>query len=173
MKNSSHNPCPPGTIFLRTAHLLYADHAVSVVFLSAIADFQSELREAGGDRVARLVARCRWYWALLTLLVATPFLVSKSLRADHAALTRTIASGWLFVALYALPFAGAWSCFREFMIAATAGGSVLACAMRAWNDKYSPVAGILGRQISWDAAATAPVLTAKFLDPSVTPARFG
>ena len=176
MKNSSHNLCPPGAIFLRTACLLYADHAVSGVFLSAIADFQNELREAGSNRVAHLVVRCRWYWALLALLVATPFLVSKSLRADQVALTRTIASGWLFVALYALPFAGAWSCFREFMIAASAGGSVLACAMRAWNDQHSTVAGIVGRQISCDSATAhseAPVITAKFVDPSVTPARFG
>ena len=94
MKNSPHNLSPPGAIFLRTARLLYADHAVSVVFLSAIADFQNELREAGGDRVAHFVARCRWYWALLSLLLATPFFVPKSLRADQAALTRTIVTGF-------------------------------------------------------------------------------
>lgn len=176
MKNPPHNLSLSGAIFLRTARLLYADHAVSVVFLSAIADFQNELREADGTRVSHFVARCRWYWALVVLLVATPFFVSKSLRADHTALISTIASGWLFVALYALPFAGAWSCVREFMIAASAGGSVLACAMRAWNDQHSSVAGIVGWQISWDSAtahSAGPVLTAKGLDPSVTPARFG
>jgi hypothetical protein len=175
MKNSSHKLCPPGAIFLRTACVLYADHAVSGVFQSAIADFQNELREAGSNRLAHLVVRCRWYWALLALLVATPFYVSKSLRADQVALTRTIASGWLFVGLYALPFAGPWSCFREFMIAASAGGSVLACAMRAWNDRRSSH-GIVSPHISWDSATAhseAPVLTAKFLDHSVTPARFG
>ena len=176
MKNSSHNLCPPGAIFLRTACLLYADHAVSRVFLSAIADFQNELREAGSNRVAHLVVRCRWYWALLALLVATPFLVSKSLRADQVALTRTIASGWLFVGLYTLPFAGPWSCFRDFMIAASAGGSVLACAMRVWNEQHLSVAGIVGLQISRGSAtghSEAPMVTPKFLDPLVTPPRFG
>ena len=118
--------------------------------------------------MAHVVVRCRWYWALLSLLVATPFFVSKSARTDQAALTRTIASGWLFVGLYALPFAGPWSCVREFMIAASAGGSVLACAMRAWNGQHSSVAGIVGPQVSWDSATAhseAPLLTAKFLDP--------
>jgi hypothetical protein len=168
MMYPSHTRSTPGAMFLRTARLLYADHAVSAVFLSAIADFQYELREAGGDRAAHFAARCRWYWALITLLVATPFLVSKALRAGHAALTGTVTCGWLFVALYALPFAGAWSCFREFIIAASAGGSVLACGMRAWNNQHPSFAGILGQHMSWDGAkghSAAPVFTANSLIP--------
>ena len=155
MTNSSHAPWPATNPYLRTARWLYEDHAVSVIFLSAIADYQNELRAAGGDRMARVVVRCRWSFALVALLVTTAFIVTRSLRTDRMGLAKTLAGGWLFVSLYAMPFADPWSCFREFMIAAGAGGSILACAMLGRNDQHSSV-GLLGHSVD-SGTSTVPM----------------
>ena len=173
MNSSSSSPRRPGAVILRAARLIYDDHAVSLVFLSALGDFESDLREAGPSRVSRVATRCRWYRVLLTLLVATPFMVPKSMRADHAEVTRVVAGAWLLLGIYAFPFSGPWSCFREFMIAAGVGGTVFACVMRGWHDEYC-VGDILRLQVSWEFPEHAvPTLSATRLVPSGTAARIG
>jgi hypothetical protein len=150
MNPSARSSSPPGTLFLRVARLLFAEETVSRVFLPAVADFQHELREASASRVTHLVARCRWYWALPSLLVVTPFSVSIRSFGDRAALTVPTSGGCLLMLLYVSLFAGAWWCVQEFMMAAIVGGAVLACVMRAWNDRQPAVFPILGRGTSRD-----------------------
>jgi hypothetical protein len=158
MTNSTHALWPMIGIYLRTVRWIYEEDAVSVVFLSAIADYQEELRAAGDNRAAHTVVRCRWSLALVSLLVTTAFVSTRSLRVDRVELAKTVACGWLFVALYAMPFGGPWSCFREFMIAAGGGGSMLAFAMLIRNQQQSPVTGLLGQSVGWDGAIASPIV---------------
>jgi hypothetical protein len=149
MNPSAGSSCPPGTLFLRIARLLFAEQTISRVFLPAVADFQNELREASTSRLTHLVARCRWYWALPALLVVTPFSVSIRSIGDQSS-SHAASGGWLFTLLYVAMFVGAWSCVQEFMTAAIVAGVVLAWLMRAWNDRHPAVLSILGRETSRD-----------------------
>jgi hypothetical protein len=139
MNRSTQGLCSAGTLFLRMTRLLFAEHTVATVFLPAVADFQNELQEASSGRVADLVARCRWYWALTTLLVVTPFSVSIPSIARRE---RGTEGDSLFMLLYISLFAGAWWCVQAFMGTAILAGVILAVAMRAWNDRHPAVSAI-------------------------------
>jgi len=133
---------PPGTLFLRIARVLFTEQTVSAVFVPAVADCQTELRESSASRVTHLLARGRWWWAFIVLLAVTPFSVSIPSIADRAPITRASSGGWLFVFLYGSLLAGAWWCVQEFMVAAIAAGVALACVMRAWNDRHPAIAAM-------------------------------
>jgi hypothetical protein len=162
MNRSTRSSGLPGTLFLRFARLLFAEQTVSAVFLPAVADFQSELREGSATRMTHLVARCRWYWALPALLVVTPFSVSIRPISDRAALTIPTSAGCLVMLLYVSLFAGALWCVQEFMMTAIVAGAVLACVMRAWNDHHPADFSILGPETSSDfwkqSAASRPCM---------------
>ena len=122
--------------FLRLARFLFAEATVLAVFAPAIADYQAEVREES-SRVARLGLHWRWFWALIALLVVTPFTVSiPSITERTPAASHASSGGSLFVILYAALFAGAWWCVQEFTAAAIVAGLLLAVALRAWNDRH-------------------------------------
>ena len=139
------SPRPPGTLFLRTVRLLFADETVSSVFLPALADFQDEVRQASSGRQTRVTVRCRWYWALTVLLVIVPFSlatlpvpdrsVRNATRSGHG--RRRLLVGSLFAGPCAWLFVMAPRCGQEFVVASLFGGMLLACGMRTWNDCHA------------------------------------
>ena len=137
--NSTRDSLSSPLLFLRVVRRLLDEDSVSRVFLPAVADFQSELREASGEGLTHALLRCRWYGALATLVVFT--LLSMPTRANRERRAQgMIEYGWApAVLLYVSLFVGAWSCVQEFMIAAIVAGAALACVLRLRNDRHGAV----------------------------------
>ena len=108
----------------------------SSIFAAAVADFKSELRDAGDRPWKRLAVRCRWYVALGTLLVVVPLTVPASPVSGQPSAKPARHGGelvgWMTVGL----FAAMWSLWGWFVVGAIAAGLGFACAMRMWHDRH-------------------------------------
>ena len=127
----------PGARLLRVAQWIFEEPALSSIVHPAIADFEQELRAAGGSRTARAVARLHGYWAFAKL--ALVLVVSQPASAPNGAAAPTRSGGGTLFVLVAILFASTWPFFGWFMTAAVAGGALLAIAMRRWHDRHPAV----------------------------------
>ena len=105
----------PGATLLKIAPLIFDEHVVATIVRPTIADLQREIDEAGPNRVERLRARWRGYFAFwrLTFLAAFGSWGSPALSRGAAAFPDVVARlavGSIVVALIAVagPFVGAW-----------------------------------------------------------------
>jgi hypothetical protein len=107
------------------------------VFQPAVADLQEELADAGVSGLRRAVTRCRWYCALLRLLLVVG-LTMPSVSAERAVLFTSPrrSGGWFLFLLAAALYTGTWPFFGWFVAAALPAGLVLAVTMRAWHDRH-------------------------------------
>jgi hypothetical protein len=179
----------PGEMLVRLARLLFDEPTRTTFVVPALADYQQELRDAGGRPAKRLSAHVRGYAAFARLLLAAPFIVPSApmggpvttfVTGKHGgnlllvlalALFAAIRPlfGWFAVAviglgvalaialrvwhtrhpdaragggdpllalLVAALFAAIWSMFGWFVLAAVAGGAVMAIVLRRWNTRH-------------------------------------
>src|SRR4026208_46508 len=90
----------PGTLFLKFARLIFHEQLISSVFSPAVADLRGELHEAGARRTRRLAVRCRWYWALFSLVLVVPLSMPISpISGRGYGIVRVPNGGWLLVLL--------------------------------------------------------------------------
>jgi hypothetical protein len=137
MSRSTHNRSLPGTRFLDFARLIFPAQIIASVFSPAVADLRVELAEAGTSRIKRLAVRCRWYWALCSLVMVAPLSVRTSpVTGSSDAVVTVPNGGWLLVLLAATLYLGTWSFFGSFVISTASAGVALAFAMRTWHDKH-------------------------------------
>jgi hypothetical protein len=137
MSRSTHNRSLPGTRFLDFARLIFSAQIITSVFSPAVADLRVELAEAGASRIKRFAIRCRWYWALCSLVMVAPLSVRTSpVTGSSDAVVTVPNGGWLLVLLAATLYLGTWSFFGSFVISAASAGVALAFAMRTWHDKH-------------------------------------
>jgi hypothetical protein len=143
MTPSAPDPEVPGTLLVKIARLVVDEGTFARVIVPAVADFQQELREAADDRARR---RARWhgYWTF-TKLMALLFTVAPASGGTVARVPPGAGGGALLL-LVTLLFASTWPFFGWFMALATAGGVLLAIAMRWWHNEHpaavvDPIAG--------------------------------
>jgi hypothetical protein len=130
----------PGTLFLNFARLIFPAQIIASIFTPAVADLREELREAGTSRIKRFAVRCRWYWALCSLVMIAPLSVRTSpISGSVDAVVAVPNGGWLLVLLAATLYVGTWSFFGSFVISAASAGVALAFAMRRWHDTHPAV----------------------------------
>jgi hypothetical protein len=128
----------PGSLFLNFAQLIFPAQIIASVFSPAVADLREELRDAGTSRIKRFVIRCRWYWALCSLVMVVSVRTSPiSGRADPVVSVPN--GGGLLVLLAAALYIGTWSFFGSFVISTASAGVVLAFAIRTWHDNHPTV----------------------------------
>jgi hypothetical protein len=134
---STPNRSLPGTLFLTFARLIFPAQTVASVFSPAVADLREELREAGSSRMKQLAIRCRWYWALCSLLMVAPLWVRTSpVSGSSDAVVAVPNGGWLLMLLMATLYVGTWSFFGSFVSSTVSAGVALAYVMRTWHDKH-------------------------------------
>ena len=149
MSPSTQHRRSPGTGFLRFVRLIFQEQTIASVFVPAVADFRKELQEAGASHIGRLAVRCRWYWALVSLVVIVPLSPVSARRPYLASVPN---GGWLLVLLTAGLYLGTWQFFGSFVLSAVSAGAVLAIAMRTWHNEH-PTAVVE----PWRVAASSPV----------------
>jgi hypothetical protein len=118
----------PGTRLLNIARVLFNERFIAAVVRPTIADLQSELAEAGGDRTKRLRARCRGYAAFWTLVVVAPFASWSDDRPDMAA--GHVAAGSAVVGLLSVVTLGAW------IASVFAAVALVALLIHAWYQRH-------------------------------------
>lgn len=134
MKRSTQCASAPGTLFLRLIRPFFAADTVAAVFCPAVADFQDELRQEPSSRTKQLLTRCRWCWALVMLLVVTPFSMTRRSTPLHE---REIDSGALIMLLYVPLTASMWWCVQVFAGTALVAGAVLASVIHVSNRRHA------------------------------------
>lgn len=127
----------PGRFLLKVAELVFDDSVLATVVRPTIADLQTEVRDAGGDRVARLRARIRGYAAFWLLVGCAPV-------AFHAWPTRSIGSqdhedrtsGTAFAFYVAAIVLCAWNFLGWWTAVAFGGGLLFAVLIHRWHGAH-------------------------------------
>jgi hypothetical protein len=149
MKWSIKNRRPPGTLFVKLARLIFAEEIVTTVVSAAVADFRHELEHAAVSCSSQFTVRLRWYWALVSLVIAVPMSTPTSPVSGHAHSVSALNGGWLLTLLVAALYIGTWRFFGSFAIAAACVGVAVAIVMRTWHNQH-PSESV---EPQWDAAS--------------------
>jgi hypothetical protein len=137
MTPSTREPRLPGRLLVKLARLIFEEPALSTVVTPALADLQQEVREAGESHTRRLGARVRGYVAFWKLVVAAPIMLpGTSLGGPLTTLLLGRSGGSAPALLVPMLFVAIWPMFGSFVLAATAGGILLAIVLRRWHDRY-------------------------------------
>jgi hypothetical protein len=137
MTGTTSGPRVPGTTLLKIARLLFNERLLSTVVQPTISDLQREIANAGADRLKRLRARWRGYWAFWTVMVIAPFASWASPAEDAGVVAfpdaiARLAVASIVVALLVIagPVPGAG------LAVITTVGALCAMVIHAWYDRH-------------------------------------
>jgi hypothetical protein len=153
----------PGDRLLALARLIFDEPALSTVVSPALADLQQEMREAGASRVKRLTARVRGYVAFSRLVLSAPFITPSSpLGSPLTSLVLGTHGGNLLLVLAVALLAAIAPVFGWFAVAVIAFGSLLAIALRLWNNRHPEARAAADPLVSLSAVTLLAALWSMF-----------
>jgi hypothetical protein len=140
--NASMPNSQPGERLVKLATLFFDEPTRSTFVLPALADFQHELQDAGGNPVRRLIAHVRGYAAFARLLLASPFIVpSAPMGSPITSFVTGKYGGNLLLVLAVALFVAIRPWFGWFAVAVIALGVVVAIALRVWHTRHPGARG--------------------------------
>jgi hypothetical protein len=137
----------PGRLLLALARALFDERTLETVFIPVLADLQREVLDASNGR-RRLIARLRGYLAFWRVVMTMPLTMPTSSTSSVRAILLGRSGGNLLIVLGVALLAAIAPVFGWFALLAVAAGSLVAMALRRWNDRHSATRGG-GEPVLW------------------------
>ena len=137
----------PGRVLLALARAVFDERALETVLIPVLADLQREVLDASNGR-RRLAARLRGYLAFWRVVMTMPITMPTSSMSTLRAVLLGRSGGNLLIVLGVALLAAIAPVFGWFALLAVAAGSLVAMALRRWNDRHSATRGG-GEPVLW------------------------